>query len=462
MLLHYQLLTEFKQKYYKDLLTLEHVVGGQTRIDKLSFPDGTKDDSANFWGYVLEKDGVKYLISSVQTIAGEKREVSLKQLLPCYARDLVKVANRDVVYYWIKKPVTAKIRPVKHFNFRTLVDKLCSISHSNAPHQRLYWLIGLCSYLDRANFRVSTPAGFGKDSVVDTIQGLVGGCYTITNPTLAKLAFATQYKWVAINEVVGVTKEKWRDIEQFLLDAGAFKQTILKHSRAVDKVREELDISKLSLSLFYNDIDCYERHDHYFDDIIKSAVKDRFIPLRFHGRYTADFSEVSKLDIPKFVSEHLEEYKQIVGTLEYYKTNTMIELKGFNHNRLMSSMPQRWAQNVSCLLKYVDLDSATQEEFDTKVDIINSALEEYHTMLGYPHAIESWYKQTGIPSYVYKDMWTPQSILKWLRENNKTGKWTKHISFLERLLKEPTFKVRITLLRGYTHDETKEEQHSFW
>jgi hypothetical protein len=245
--------------------------------------------------------------------------------------------------------------------------------------------MGSASLLDRANFRICSPAGFGKDSVVDTLGNLIGGCFTIENPTIAKLEYMTYSKWLAVNEIVDIQKTEWRNIEQFLLSAGAHKTEITKHSRATSNgVKEILDISKFSLSLMYNDIDHYPETDKYVDFVTKKAVLDRFPAFRLSGVLQEDFNVVKTIDIKKFVEEHFNDYKDLIYTYTYFKENLNKELKRFNADKLRKDIPHRWKLNIGSLLKIVDLYCDNQEEFDYWITKINYSLTDYEIMLEYP------------------------------------------------------------------------------
>lgn len=385
LLLHYDLISEFKRQFYKDILSVEHLQAGEIKIDKVSFPDGGSDEEFNFWGYQLEKNGIKYLLPSKNP---DGTEIKIFEILPIIPKDCQKVAYRGMVFQLINKPVSVRFKPEKKMTFKQLVDKINDLEHTNPVHRKLLLFIGLASMIDRVNFRISSPPSFGKDSVVDTLGNIIGGSYTIENPTIAKLEYMTHAKWLAVNEIVDIQKAEWRNIEQFLLSAGAHKPEITKHSRAIaNGTKEVLDISKFSLSLLYNDIDCYPEVDKYVDVVTKSAVLDRFPALRLYGTLSEDFNKVKGVDIPKFVTEHFEEYKDIIYTFTYYKTNIMKELKRFNAERLNQNVPHRWLINIGRLLKVIDLYCETQEEFDAWIDVINKAIMDYKDMLTYPEIL---------------------------------------------------------------------------
>lgn len=384
--LFYDLIAEFKRQYFGKLLMQEHLVGHQIMLNKLTYPDSGTDDTANFWGYSFLKDGKKYLLSSVNN---EGEEIKLSDYLPLLASGLQKVAHRTDVYYLIRKPVIAKFKSEQTMSFKEMVDSFTSLCHSNPDHQKLMWFITLAQMMDRCNFRIATNAGFGKDSTIDIIGNLIGGAATIENPTIAKLEFMTYQKLLAINEVVDVSKPDWRNIQQFLLAAGAHKPEVTKHSRAVSNgVSEVLNISKFSISLMYNDIDHYSFKTEFFDEMTKDAVKDRFPALRLHGSFTEDFNKIKDVDIKTYVSQNMEEYKKLIYAYTYYKENLTKHLHRYHTGKLRPITSHRWRTNIGRLLKMVDLYCDTQEEFDRWLGVINASMQDYDDMLLYPDLVE--------------------------------------------------------------------------
>lgn len=395
-LLYYDCLAEFKRQFYKDLLTTEHLKTGQIKFDTLHFPDGDIDDNVNFWGYILEKDNIKYLLSSITT---DKAELPPKEILPLRPIETTKVAHKGIVYHWIKKFSTAKYKEEKQTSFKQLIDNLSSFEHTNPTHQKLLWFMTLTQIMDRANFRVSTPPGFGKDSTVDILGNLIGGTGTIENPTIAKLEErASVLKLLAINEVVDVARSDWRLIEQFLLQTGAFKPEVTKRSRKYGALGEIINISNFSISLLYNDINCYPKGTKYFDEVTKDAVKDRFPALRLYGKYTEDFNKIKFLDVKKYVTENFEKYKKFIYTLMYYKVNVNKELHKWD-SKLLINTPERWKTNLGRLLKIVDLYCDSQEEFNKWINVINVALKDYEQMLLYPELLEKTSKKLSNKEY---------------------------------------------------------------
>lgn len=384
--LHYQLITEFKKQFYKDLLTTEHLKSGEIRMDRLTFPDGGIEEGANVWGYILKKNGNKYILPSKHK---EKNSfVDLHKILPILTKKTMKVAFKGVVYNLITEYASAKFKSERVFSFKHFFDILTSLEHSNKKHLKLMWFIGLTNMFNRLNTRISTPPGFGKDSNVDIVGNLFGNASTIVSPTLAKLEFMTTFKWLSINEAIDIGKAEWRVIEQFLLDAGAFKPEIAKHSRATSKgVSEMLDISDFSLSLFYNDIDNYPTSVKYFDDVVKDALKDRFPYFRFYGHYLEDFNNIKDVKIEKYVKENFIFYKNLIYTFTYFKKN----LSQYNNKYttdLFDNYPARWKTNLGRILKTIDIYCDNQEEFDYWAKELNDCIKDYKSMLQYPNLMK--------------------------------------------------------------------------
>jgi len=379
-LLHYDCLSMFKRIFYKDLLTNEHLESDEIRMDKLTYTDGSTEEEANLWGYVFKKDGIKYILPSRLE---DGTYINLSKTLPIIAKETIKIAYRGIVYHLIKKPVSAKFRPQKKMSFKEMVDIFSSLGHDNPLHQKLLLFMALSQMMDRANFRISTPPGFGKDSSVDIMGNLIGRSSTIVSPTLAKLEFMTNYKWLAVNEIVDIPKGEWRVIEQFILDAGAFKPEIAKHSRAIaGGVKEMLDISQFSLSLLYNDINNYNEKTQYFDYVAKDAVKDRFPPFRLYGNFTEDFNSIRNIDVRTFVKDNFDKYKDLIYTFTYYKKNLYNYLHHYKTTEF-DIYPERWKTNIGKLLKIIDVYCDSETEFKEWVQVIVKAIEDYQEMLKY-------------------------------------------------------------------------------
>jgi len=398
MLLHYDCISQAKKEIYKDFLTKEHLVDTQIKLSKLAYPDGTTDEEANFWGYILRKDGRDYLISAKDS---KGKEINIKSILPVLPKAIQKVASGKDVYYLIKKPISAKFKPEQTMPFNEFITSLTPFKHSNPRHYLLMVFLALSSSFDRVNFRVCSPAGFGKDSAVDIFGNLLGKSGTIENPTVAKLEErANVLDWLAVNEVVEIAKAEWLRIEQFLLSAGSLKPEITKRSRATRGVGEIIDLTNFSITLMYNDIDCYTQPEKYFDFVSKEAIKDRFPPLRLYGTFVEDFNAVKSFNVKSYVKKNIHLYKELIYAYTYYKDH--IPYHNYNTDTLCK-VPERWKTSLTRLLRIIDGYCETQEEFDSWIVTINDSLKDYMDMLKYPKKLEEVSQR--LSEKKYRELW---------------------------------------------------------
>ena len=393
-LLYYDCLTVFKKQFYKDLLTQEHLKG-EFQANKIRYTDGTREETANFWGWELFRNGEHYIIPNKDS---KGKTIKIEECFPIKVNCSQKVAIGKEVYTRVTDFSALKFQPLQTMSFKKFIDTFSTFDHSNPEHQKLNWFIAFTQMMDRANMRVSTPAGFGKDSSVDILGNLIGNAATIENPTLAKLEFMTFYKWLAVNEVVDIGSSEWRNIEQFLLAAGAFKPEITKHSRAmIAGSKDILNISEFSLSLMYNDIDHYPDQSKYFDFVAKDAVKNRFPPMRLWGTLKEDFNSIKGLDIELMVSQSHDIYKELLNNYTFYKQNMIQLLHKYDCSGLVSNVPERWKINMGKLLNIIDLYCETQEEFNHWLTVINHAMADYQNMLTYAEIVKKYSKRIQAP-----------------------------------------------------------------
>lgn len=376
--LHYEALRQFNDVFYKDHLTEEHLVQGKKHLSSITFKDGYKDTKANLWAWELYKNNLSYLVD-----LGDKMP---QEVLPLEVTSSEEIANGGNAYQFIKQYNEVRLSAVKKMSFRELVDLLSSHSHNNPTHKKLLTLIALCNYFNRSFFRICSPPSAGKDSSIATLRDLVGRCYTLNNPSAAKLSLRTSAKSLVISEVANIEKKDWRIISQFLLEAADNRTTIEKPTRAFGGVGETLDVSNLSIGVFFNDFQTYEEVDTYFDNIVSKALRDRFCPMRVYGQHTEDWTELYKLDYKEEVDNNHEFYKDIIYTINFYEENFESEMSRYNHDLLYSLHPQlsdRHKTSLTHLLNTIDLYCESQDEFNGWVTVVAECIQDYHSMLQY-------------------------------------------------------------------------------
>jgi len=452
--LHYSLVEEYKKQQYKGLLTSSNVTSDKIHINKVTFPGGETNDNYDFWGYTLEKDKTKYLLSSIDD---KGKEVMLKELLPIFPspedeEGLEDVAHRGQAYRLINKPVPARISPERKMSFRQLVDTLSSSSHTNKRHQILNTIITLIQRIYRANVRICTPPGFGKDSMIVILDNIIGGCGSVTNPTVAKLEYMTYLNHLVINEVSSIRKSEWDVIQQFLLDTGDFKPSTFKRSRGV---KEIIDLSKLSLSLFFNDISTYANTSKFFDNKTDDNAKDRYLPLRLHGRYDESFEEITTVDVKAFIKDNFSFYKDIASSTFYYIEQLNNEQKRFVVPDL-TKYPERWRNNLAWILKGLNVYSDTEEEYIMWFGVVRNAIKDYDDMLKFPEHFIVLMNKLGIPSSVYGKSYNVDFAINYLlargKNSNGSGKESiaHKVTYLRKVKDESLFANRNVMCSCYS------------
>jgi len=447
-ILHYDFIKEFETQSTSDLLNMENLTSEQVHIPKLTFTDGRADDEANFWGYILEKNGKKYIISACNS---EGVEINLKTLLPISTDGSLKVAAKGIVYHWIQQPTPIRYKPEKVKNFRQLIDTLSSFDSTNPEHQKLDWFMNITQMLDRAYFRKATPPGFGKDSKIDICGSLFDNAGTVENPTLAKLEFLTYYKHLSINEVVDIPVGEWKKIEPYVLAASAFKPTVTKHSRATSQgVTEVLDIHKHSMTIMYNDIDCYEMMTKYFDFRAKKAIKDRFPCFRLYGTFKTNFNYKASISAELFVKNNYKKFMDLIYTFNYYLKHYKDELHNYNADAFLESLPQRWSTSMQRLLAIIDLYCESQSEFDMWIDIIKNSMSDYKEMLNFPKKLKSYIKKLGMDGKLFAKDNKISTVAYYCKEKGydfkaKTWKdtlWKYKYDYTNKIIKLDTFEEK--------------------
>ena len=458
-MLYYPALNEFNNQLRKGLFTTENVKK-EVRFNSLDIPSGDKDEEVWFWGYVLEKDGVDHLFSSVDR---NGKQINIKDYIPFKIKgQTTKVAHKHNVYYQIHGTTKYKFSERKTMSFKELVETLNSLKHTNSQHYLINWFNGLTSYFFRYYCRTATPAGFGKDSTVDILGNLVGGCATIESPTIAKLEERVSLlKWLLVNEVNDLPKGQWQIIQQFLLASGAFKPSITKHSRAFGNVGEVIDLTNSSIGLAFNDIDTYSDPNAYLDFSTNGAVLDRFPAFRLYGRIEEDFSELKNENIKGFVESHFDDYLELIHNLVWYGSHLAEVTHGYSKEKL-NLVVGREKTNIYQLLEVIDAYCESQEEFDQFLDIINKALLDYKAMIIYVKVLPNLYDKLEIPKDTSKDFQRLVDCLYYLKSRPKVD--TNKVGAVQSIIDKETFLEKNKMIEKFDLKAFKADytDKSFW
>lgn len=375
---NYETVSAFNDNHYKDLLTKKDVTGVEKMIKEVSVFE-TGDDGItientmplNTFFFVLQKNGVRYLLES-----------QFINKLPILVKDSIKVGYMKEGYVYIKTAVPVGFSPEKKFCFRDVVDNFAHFKHTNPNNYKLWKIVMFACYLDRANVRVCSLPAFGKGSPVSLIDYLCGKIGMIQKPTIAKLEYLTNNKLLFVDELVNLTTQETRDIEQYLLTVGDFRNKYEKRSRANQAMggREEYDISKFSLVLAYNNLENYPDGDKtYFDFVHTDQIKQRYLPLKFDGKLEHDFSRVANPEL--LAKEYNEFYKDMARSIRYYSNydNVRKELKPYP--TINFDFKDRWRINFNTICKFINLYSNDEKEYKHLVHELFKCHANYISMI---------------------------------------------------------------------------------
>jgi len=200
----------------------------------------------------------------------------------------------------------------------------------------------------------------------------------------------------------------------------------------------------------YNDIDCYPEVEKYFDFVTKRAVRDRFPALRLYGKFQEDFNQTRGLDINKYVSDRMEDYKRLIYSVTYYKENLSKLFHNYDVSKLDTHLPERWGTNLLRVTKLIDCYCLSQEEFDIYLLEINKALKDYREMLSYPTTVKTFIEKMKVPKD--KKVETLNDLVKYLKIKNDK----ELLAFITKVQQSETFIDKNNLLNNHIPDARKE------
>lgn len=361
---HNDAITEFNKQLYSSVFTKENIISRKKAIR-------LNKDEPPYYGYFLEKGKIVYFVQDTDI-----------DKLPFKIDKQMEFDYKGEVYTSVGKVTPIKIPSEKKMSWRQLVNKFAMFRHSKQNHFLLYKLIILTAYVDRINFRMSTPAGFGKDSGVSIIQALINSTANLYGATFAKLEFVLFNKLIILNELGNLKADDKINMQEYLLATGAYFNTYTKRSRKTADTQEQYDISKTSLGIFYNLPEYYkQKGQEYFEEIFTKAVANRFIPFHFEGQLTTKFEQI--LDIPSIVEQNKQVYKDVIATINYFKENNIkdIKWKVNKNNFAFGDELMRYERTFNVILKYIAEYSETQEEFDELSKELYKCYKSYNKLI---------------------------------------------------------------------------------
>lgn len=342
---HNDAITSFNQDLYSDVFTEENITSKKKSITVA----GDK-----FYGFFLEKGKENYFCSAewidrIPFKLNKVKEIDFKG---------------DVFKALIEPPTSINIPSEQRLTIRQLIDNVPNFKHTNPLHFKLYKLVCFTAYVDRVNARIATDAGFGKDSLINIISGLVDSTANIYGATFAKLEYNLRHKLLVFNEMGNLKEEDKQNMQEFLLATGAYFNVYNKRTRKSAGTQEQYDISRTSLLILSNLPSYYiAANQEYFDKMFQKAVINRFIPFVFEGVITTEFEKA--LDIKSIMEENKQLYKDVIASLTYYKSNNITESKYKLYKHIIfSDELKRYSRSFNIISKYIGEYSESQEEYD--------------------------------------------------------------------------------------------------
>ncbi len=359
---HTDAVSLFNERLYSNIFTDENVVSKKKSI---------KIGDEKFYGFFLEKGRNSYFALDEQV-----------KNMPFKVLESAEHDYKGEVFTFITKIDPIEIPAEKRIPFRALIDYIPAFKHSNPLHFKLYNIVAKTAYIDRINSRISTDAGFGKDSIVNIIAHLNNSIYNMYGGTFAKLEFALINKLIVLNELGNLKGDDKHNFQEFLLATGAFFNTYTKRTRKGKLTQEQYDVSKLSLLLFYNLPSYYiNKNQEYFDQMFTEAVINRFIPFVFEGRITSKFEKV--IDVHNIVERNGQTYKDTIATLNYWRANPAREINYKVDDDVVKFgiKFKRYERTFYTILKYVSLYAESQKEFDMLTKELYACYKKYDKLL---------------------------------------------------------------------------------
>ena len=358
---HTSYLNKWQSDYYKGVMTVNNVVS--PKMAKTILGDKKYGREIE----IINDSGLSDVYFADEKI---NKELPIK-IRP---KGYIDIDYQQKVYRWITAYDSVKFVDEKNHTYREWINLFADYAHSRPDYWLLAKIITTVAYFDKINARIISKASFGKDSLVNIMDLLIGDTSKIVNPTIAKLKYRLINKVIVLNETGGLKKEDANRLGQFLLAVGAFDPKWENDTRAKNGTKEVYPIERNSFLIFHNIKSYYDdKGMAYFDDQFTPAVQDRFKGLYFEGMVTENFSEV-----PKQNDDFNNQLIKMIRSAKWFKANPAYTRKykqniDFEYTHLEQ---QRCKRNFDTITKWMDRYSRTQEEYDELCKTLKEA--KYH------------------------------------------------------------------------------------
>lgn len=334
-------------------------------------------------------NGVEYFGVVLQTENNERKikekyflEIENLALLPIKVTSKTKFNQKSDVFWFIESAKSVRIPAKEAMTFKTLIDTLAQYDHSRPTQWTLFKIIMVAGFLERLNIRIVSEASFGKDAIADILSLLNGDVANLYKATVAKLKYSLRNDFIVINELGALKTEDVGDMQNYLLQVGAFKHRYENSSRSTNGTKETEDLSDKSHVVFHNTPEYYEsKKQKYFEKMFTPAVMDRFPALLMEGYVSQDFTEMPTLEDVN--PEQIDMIKSVIATINFYKNNDIGDRRFKLEDNLFllkGKEKQRILRNFKTIAKYVSYYAETQQEFDDWMKMLSECYKNYKEM----------------------------------------------------------------------------------
>jgi len=361
---HYDIIREFNNKYYDNIITISNVVG-----EEMAIKDKNTDEQRFF--YVAKKDKVSYLMDS---------EYLTK--LPIKIGSKRKIAFRNKAYMYIDSAVSVNIKPEKKYDYRTMINTFLPYESEHLEPElfTIHKIIIDTAYNSRVNLRMVSYPGWLKDSPLAVLEQLRGDVITVNKPSYAKMkkVLNGKSKILGLNEIQDLETKDYRALAKYYEDTGDFKPKWVNDTKATGDTGDDADLSNHSSITFYN---FPEKDDEpIFDTIFKPKIRSRIMPILLTGGSHFETACQHKFDlVDPFISD--EEYNKILSFLrthKFYETNWFTELQ---NKKIYKNQYQfrnvRWERNYQTIMQRINLYARDEEEFKRMETRLYGAIMAY-------------------------------------------------------------------------------------
>lgn len=364
---NYGVLTQFKQaRFGSNIITFDDLV------KERNLQYGNKE----YHVWLARKEKKDYLLLNEDT-----------KNLPIRIKKTEIIKDEKAIFNFISQCNQIGFTPKCYFSYHELIDKFCSIEHTNKEHQRLKWNIAVGSLLQRLNIRICGNTELGKDSTFIILNHLTNKVSVFDKPkTLAKLEYGLLNDVLMVNELIPTKEEERYDINDFLLSVGSLNPTYPKKTRSSAGTKETYDMAKFSLVLCYNTLQEIAEKDkvNYFDYAFGQNVLKRFFPVKLNGRIaTKQFRNTLNYngDIDK-------ELLEIARTLEWYRQNWRTEVK--NYNFQTPELGERFEIMFGRMAEILSIDAESEQEYLKVLNCLYNSHRDYYKMLSNNQLIKNY------------------------------------------------------------------------